>query len=124
MIQADESKRKWLVRVAAKLSGDNLTRSELSKGLDGEKLVGGLLDGLRAQGWYVLHPVPLPSGADIDHVVIGPPGAPPVHPARPGPPDARRDHPGAGCAPGGPRCWRTGPASPRWSRRTNCCGPS
>ncbi|MER7769607.1 nuclease-related domain-containing protein [Kitasatospora sp. NPDC096140] len=74
MIRADESKRKWLVRVAAKLSGDDLTRSELSKGLDGERLVGGLLDGLRAHGWYVLHSVPLPSGADIDHVVIGPPG--------------------------------------------------
>ncbi|WP_157855144.1 nuclease-related domain-containing protein [Kitasatospora purpeofusca] len=74
MIRADESKRKWLVRVAAKLSGDDLTRSELSKGLDGERLVGGLLDGLRAYGWYVLHAVPLPSGADIDHVVIGPPG--------------------------------------------------
>ncbi|MGW6914855.1 nuclease-related domain-containing protein [Kitasatospora sp. NPDC054939] len=74
MIQADEGKRKWLVRVAAKLSGDDLTRSELSKGLDGEKLVGALLDGLRAHGWYVLHAVPLPSGADIDHVVIGPPG--------------------------------------------------
>ncbi|MFB8170657.1 nuclease-related domain-containing protein [Kitasatospora purpeofusca] len=74
MIRADESKRKWLVRVAAKLSGDDLTRSELSKGLDGERLVGGLLDGMRAYGWYVLHAVPLPSGADIDHVVIGPPG--------------------------------------------------
>ncbi|MDY0814038.1 nuclease-related domain-containing protein [Kitasatospora purpeofusca] len=74
MIRADESKRTWLVRMAAKLSGDDLTRSELSKGLDGEKLVGGLLDGLRAYGWYVLHAVPLPSGADIDHVVIGPPG--------------------------------------------------
>ncbi|MFJ8430320.1 nuclease-related domain-containing protein [Kitasatospora sp. NPDC094019] len=74
MIKADESKRKWLVRVAAKLSGDDLTRSELSKGLHGEQLVGGLLDQLRAYGWYVLHAVPLPSGADIDHVVIGPPG--------------------------------------------------
>nr|BEK65593.1 hypothetical protein KPHV_28200 [Kitasatospora purpeofusca] len=74
MIQADQSKRTWLVRVAARLSGDDLTRSELSKGLDGERFVGGLLDGLRAHGWYVLHAVPLPNGADIDHVVIGPPG--------------------------------------------------
>ncbi|MEV0187221.1 nuclease-related domain-containing protein [Kitasatospora purpeofusca] len=51
-----------------------MNRSDLSKGLDGEKLVGGLLDRLGAYSWNVLHSVPLPNGADIDHVVIWPPG--------------------------------------------------
>lgn len=74
MIRAQDSSHKWLVRVAAKLTRDTLAGSELVKGLRGEEVVGRLLDELRAAGWHVLHSVPLPSGSDIDHVVIGPPG--------------------------------------------------
>ncbi|MFJ8626618.1 nuclease-related domain-containing protein [Kitasatospora sp. NPDC093550] len=74
MIQADQSRRKWLVRVVARIVGDDLASAELTKGLGGEERVGGILDGLCGSGWYVLHGIPLPSGADIDHVVIGPPG--------------------------------------------------
>lgn len=74
MIRAEESRQNWLVRAAVKLTRSNLARPELVTGLHGEQLVGNLLNGLRGSGWYVLHGVPLPSGADIDHVVIGPPG--------------------------------------------------
>ncbi|SOE11860.1 Nuclease-related domain-containing protein [Streptomyces sp. 2323.1] len=43
-------------------------------GLQGERIAGKSLNRLRRDGWYVLHSVELPSGADIDHVAIGPPG--------------------------------------------------
>ncbi|MET9291513.1 NERD domain-containing protein [Streptomyces sp. NPDC003077] len=36
--------------------------------------VGAELDGLGAGGWYVLHSVPLPPNAVIDHLLIGPGG--------------------------------------------------
>ncbi|GAA4857092.1 nuclease-related domain-containing protein [Kitasatospora terrestris] len=74
MIREEMDQRKWLVRVAAKLAGDPLTSQKLVTGLRGEEIVGSHLNGLRGHGWHVLHSVPLPSGADIDHVVIGPPG--------------------------------------------------
>ncbi|MFE2911223.1 nuclease-related domain-containing protein [Kitasatospora indigofera] len=74
MIRADEQRHKWLVRVAAKLVGDSLGGEQRLKGLAGEEIVGGLLESLKPAGWEVLHGIPLPTGADIDHVVIGPPG--------------------------------------------------
>lgn len=43
-------------------------------GAKGEHIVGRRLDKLKRRGWAVLHSVELRSGADIDHVVIGPPG--------------------------------------------------
>ncbi len=43
-------------------------------GAAGERIVGAALSSLEGRGWYVLQSVRLPSGADIDHVVIGPAG--------------------------------------------------
>ncbi|WP_329147811.1 NERD domain-containing protein [Streptomyces sp. NBC_01456] len=43
-------------------------------GFRGERIAGKSLNRLRRDGWFVLHSVELPSGADIDHVAIGPPG--------------------------------------------------
>lgn len=43
-------------------------------GARGERIVGRRLDRLRAHGWEVLHSIPLASGADIDHLLIGPGG--------------------------------------------------
>lgn len=43
-------------------------------GAKGELIVGARLDKLKRDGWGVLPSVELRSGADIDHVVIGPPG--------------------------------------------------
>jgi hypothetical protein len=43
-------------------------------GARGEALVGRRLERLERRGWRVLHAIALPSGADIDHVVIGPAG--------------------------------------------------
>ncbi|MFF1872964.1 nuclease-related domain-containing protein [Kitasatospora herbaricolor] len=74
MIRADEQRHKWLVRVAAKLVGDSLGGEQRLKGLQGEEIVGGLLESLKPAGWEVLHGIPLPTGSDIDHVAIGPPG--------------------------------------------------
>ncbi|RCH69359.1 NERD domain-containing protein [Streptomyces sp. SDr-06] len=44
------------------------------KGLAGEKRVGRELRRLSADGWFVLHSVPLPRDVDIDHLLIGPGG--------------------------------------------------
>ncbi|SOB83403.1 nuclease-related domain-containing protein [Streptomyces sp. 1331.2] len=63
-----------LVRLAARLSRQRLGDSSTLRGLEGERFVGARLEPLRAAGWKVLHGVPLPSGSDIDHLVIGPPG--------------------------------------------------
>jgi hypothetical protein len=42
----------------------------------GERVVGGRLELLRAEGWYVVHDVRWPGRprANLDHVVVGPPG--------------------------------------------------
>lgn len=42
----------------------------------GERIVGGRLELLRAEGWYVVHDVRWPgrARANLDHVVVGPPG--------------------------------------------------
>ncbi|HLM47897.1 MAG TPA: nuclease-related domain-containing protein [Myxococcaceae bacterium] len=45
------------------------------RGAAGEEYVGALLEPLREQGWHVEHDVKIGSrGANIDHVLIGPPG--------------------------------------------------
>jgi hypothetical protein len=43
-------------------------------GAKGEAIVGRRLERLERRGWRVLHAIALPSGADIDHLVIGPGG--------------------------------------------------
>lgn len=44
-------------------------------GADGEETVGGRLEKLRADGWQLLHSVPVGTrGSDIDHVLVGPGG--------------------------------------------------
>ncbi|MFD8002418.1 nuclease-related domain-containing protein [Streptomyces mirabilis] len=43
-------------------------------GLAGERLTGRKLDRLRGRGWFTLHAIQWPSGADIDHLAIGPAG--------------------------------------------------
>lgn len=44
------------------------------RGAKGEEHVGGLLEGLACEGWHVIHDASLGRG-DVDHIVIGPPGA-------------------------------------------------
>ncbi|WP_445394732.1 nuclease-related domain-containing protein [Streptomyces sp. LE64] len=43
-------------------------------GLTGERVTGRRLDALRRRGWHTLHAVQWPSGADVDHLAIGPAG--------------------------------------------------
>ncbi|WP_225100887.1 nuclease-related domain-containing protein [Streptomyces sp. CoH27] len=43
-------------------------------GLIGERATGRRIDRLKGHGWFTLHAVPWASGADIDHVAIGPAG--------------------------------------------------
>ncbi|MFG2774517.1 nuclease-related domain-containing protein [Streptomyces sp. NPDC048350] len=43
-------------------------------GLAGERRVGRELKRLSSYGWRTLHGIPLPSGADIDHLLVGPGG--------------------------------------------------
>ncbi|MDA5282682.1 nuclease-related domain-containing protein [Streptomyces sp. Isolate_45] len=58
---------------------DRLLRRETEwdswfKGLAGERIAGAELERLRAQGWKVLHSIPLTRGGDIDHLLVGPGG--------------------------------------------------
>ncbi|UUA08650.1 MULTISPECIES: nuclease-related domain-containing protein [Streptomyces] len=53
------------------------TESEIrswSDGLTGERITGKRLNSLRARGWFILHAVQWATGADIDHLAIGPAG--------------------------------------------------
>ncbi|MFE2109143.1 nuclease-related domain-containing protein [Kitasatospora sp. NPDC059463] len=74
LVRQGEERYSLLVRLAAKVSRQRLGDSSTLRGLEGEQIVGARLEPLTAAGWKVIHGVPLPSGADIDHLVIGPPG--------------------------------------------------
>ncbi|GAA2838032.1 nuclease-related domain-containing protein [Kitasatospora aburaviensis] len=74
LVRESEGRYNLLVRLAAKISRQRLGDSHTLRGLEGEQIVGAGLEPLKAAGWKVLHGVPLPSGSNIDHVVIGPPG--------------------------------------------------
>ncbi|MFJ7997134.1 nuclease-related domain-containing protein [Streptomyces sp. NPDC096310] len=64
----------WFARLLMRLLGQEDESAPWRKGLAGEKIVGAELDRLRSRGWMALHSIPLPSGADIDHLLIGPGG--------------------------------------------------
>ncbi|MEV7779006.1 nuclease-related domain-containing protein [Kitasatospora sp. NPDC088351] len=74
LVRQGEARYNVLVRLAARMTRQRLGDASTLRGLEGEQIVGARLDSLRAAGWKVLHGIPLPSGSDIDHVVIGPPG--------------------------------------------------
>jgi hypothetical protein len=61
-------------RLAAKVLGTRTEATSWEVGAAGERLVGDRLDALKPQGWNILHSVTLKSGADVDHIVIGPGG--------------------------------------------------
>ncbi|MFJ2173966.1 nuclease-related domain-containing protein [Streptomyces sp. NPDC087851] len=69
-----EGSPSWFTRLLMRLLGQEDENSSWRKGLRGEKIVGAELDRLKSQGWVALHSIPLPSGADIDHLLIGPGG--------------------------------------------------
>ncbi|MEV2192985.1 nuclease-related domain-containing protein [Streptomyces phaeochromogenes] len=64
----------WLARQAMRLWRQKDDSASWRKGLAGERIAGAKLDRLKRRGWYPLHSIPLPSGADIDHLLIGPGG--------------------------------------------------
>ncbi|MFI6443400.1 nuclease-related domain-containing protein [Kitasatospora sp. NPDC050543] len=74
MLRREEQSHNVWVRLVAKATRNPLGAPTTLLGLEGERIVGAGLEPLRIAGWKVLHGMPLPSGADIDHVVIGPPG--------------------------------------------------
>jgi len=61
-------------RIAAKFLGIRTEATSWEVGAAGERRVGDRLDRLKGHGWSVLHSIPLKSGADIDHLIIGPGG--------------------------------------------------
>lgn len=61
-------------RLAAKVLGIRTEATSWEVGAAGERAVGKRLDLLGTRGWNVLHSVTLKSGADVDHIVIGPGG--------------------------------------------------
>ena len=61
-------------RVAARLLRIRTEETSWQVGAAGERTVGKSLDRLKRQGWYILHSIRLRSGADVDHLVIGPAG--------------------------------------------------
>ncbi|GHA14703.1 nuclease-related domain-containing protein [Streptomyces echinoruber] len=62
-----------LRRLVGRYVGNSEIRS-WADGLVGERVTGRRLSRLKRHGWFVLHAVPWPSGADIDHLAIGPAG--------------------------------------------------
>lgn len=72
--QAFREDRPVLSRIAKIVGAETLDQS-WRKGAAGEREVTRRLERLTADGWRVLHSVPVGKrGADIDHIVIGPPG--------------------------------------------------
>ncbi|MEC3998017.1 nuclease-related domain-containing protein [Actinacidiphila sp. DG2A-62] len=69
-----ESQRSALVRLVARGLRLSLGADDWRTGLEGEQAVGESLEALKARGWRILHAVRWPSGADIDHMAIGPAG--------------------------------------------------
>ncbi|MGW7001537.1 nuclease-related domain-containing protein [Streptomyces sp. NPDC054933] len=61
-------------QVLAMLLGRPSEGDSWRKGLAGERVIGAELERLTRKGWRVLHSIPLPSGVDIDHLLIGPGG--------------------------------------------------
>ncbi|WP_306332145.1 nuclease-related domain-containing protein [Streptomyces sp. KL109B] len=61
-------------RAWARLRGRSTEWDSWFAGLEGERRVGNELRRLENSGWRVLHGIPLPNGADIDHLLIGPGG--------------------------------------------------
>lgn len=72
--QATQLRPGLLQRWIARLSGQRTAATSWEVGARGERIVGRRLERLRANGWHVLHSIPLASGADIDHLIIGPGG--------------------------------------------------
>lgn len=70
----DELEPSPLLRTLKRWFGLDAELRPWETGLRGERIAGKSLNRLRRDGWFVLHSVELPSGADIDHVAIGPPG--------------------------------------------------
>lgn len=70
----DEVEPSPLLRTLKRWFGLDAELRPWETGLRGERIAGKSLNRLRRDGWFVLHSVELPSGADIDHVAIGPPG--------------------------------------------------
>ncbi|MEV0260007.1 nuclease-related domain-containing protein [Streptomyces sp. NPDC050617] len=60
--------------LASRLLGRRPQEDEWRRGLEGEQFVGSELEELTAVGWRVVHSIPLPGEADIDHLLIGPGG--------------------------------------------------
>jgi Nuclease-related domain len=60
--------------LAARVLGLRTEATSWQIGAKGEQVVGKRLDRLKREGWQVLASVVKRSGADIDHLVIGPPG--------------------------------------------------
>ena len=72
--RARELGPRGLQRFAARLLRLETEATSWEVGAAGERIVGGRLAKLKRDGWGVMSSVELRSGADIDHVVIGPPG--------------------------------------------------
>jgi hypothetical protein len=69
-----ERQRSPFVRRVARMLNLSLGSDDWRAGLVGERVVGAALARLAGDGWYVLHAIQWPSGADVDHLVIGPSG--------------------------------------------------
>lgn len=73
-LATDREKSKFWTGVARVLDVKTEERA-WRVGANGEETVGGRLDKLKADGWFVLHALPIGhKGSDIDHLLIGPGG--------------------------------------------------
>jgi hypothetical protein len=72
--RAAELRPGGLQGIAARMFGRRTDASSWEAGAKGERVVDKRLGRLRRDGWTVLSSIVKRSGADIDHLVIGPPG--------------------------------------------------
>ena len=99
--QAARLSRGRFQRWVARLLGLRTEATSWEVGARGERIMGRRLERLRACGWEVLHSIPLASGADIDHLVIGPGGVFTIN---------TKHHAGARVSVGRHRVWVNGSA--------------
>jgi len=69
-VRGEADRRGWLRFLGGRFKRDH---HAWNQGAEGEEIVGGILEGLLAGGWQVIHDVSFGRG-NIDHIVVGPGG--------------------------------------------------
>lgn len=72
--QLDSARRGRLARWCARRLGRPVPEYDAARALRAAEVSGAALDRLGLGGWYALHALPLPGGAEVSHLLVGPGG--------------------------------------------------